>query len=94
VQSLDGIGAAIFGVLWVVIISDLAKGTGRFNLLQGLIQAALDVGAFLSNFLAGFIVKSFGYNSGFLLLSGGCVNGARLLCRIHAGNVLRDRRGS
>ena len=70
VQSLDGVGAAIFGVLWVVIISDLAKGTGRFNLLQGAIQAALGVGAFLSNFLAGFVVKSLGHNAGFLGLAG------------------------
>ncbi len=70
VQSLDGVGAAIFGVLWVIIISDLAKGTGRFNLLQGVIQSALGVGAFLSNFLAGFVVKSFGFNTAFLGLAG------------------------
>jgi MFS family permease len=70
VQSLDGVGAAIFGVLWVIIISDLAKGTGRFNLLQGAIQAALGLGAFLSNFLAGFVVKSLGHNAGFLGLAG------------------------
>ncbi|MBV9680139.1 MAG: MFS transporter [Acidobacteriaceae bacterium] len=69
VQALDGVGAAIFGVLWVIIISDLAKGTGRFNLLQGVIQAALGLGAFLSNFVAGFIVKAFGYNTGFLGLA-------------------------
>jgi len=69
VQSLDGIGAAIFGVLWVVVISDLAKGTGRFNLLQGLIQAALGLGAFLSNLLAGLVVKDFGYSTGFLCLA-------------------------
>ena len=77
VQSLDGVGAAIFGVLWVIIISDLAKGTGRFNLLQGVIQAALGLGAFLSNFLAGFVVKSFGYNVGFLGLA--CVAFAGML---------------
>ncbi len=70
VQSLDGVGAAIFGVLWVLIISDLAKGTGRFNLLQGVIQAALGIGAFLSNVLAGLVVKSFGYNVGFAALAG------------------------
>ena len=69
VQSLDGIGAAIFGVLWVIIISDLARGTGRFNLLQGVIQAALGLGAFLSNFLAGFVVRSFGYSTAFLGLA-------------------------
>ena len=69
VQSLDGVGAAIFGVLWVIIISDLAKGTGRFNLLQGVIQAALGVGAFLSNALAGIVVKAYGFNTGFLGLA-------------------------
>jgi MFS family permease len=69
VQSLDGVGAAIFGVLWVIVISDLARGTGRFNLLQGVIQAALGLGAFLSNFLSGFVVKSFGYNAAFLSLA-------------------------
>jgi MFS family permease len=70
VQSMDGVGAAIFGVLWVIIISDLARGTGRFNLLQGAIQAALGLGAFLSNILAGFVVKSLGHNAGFLGLAG------------------------
>jgi MFS family permease len=70
VQSLDGVGAAIFGVLWVIIIADLAKGTGRFNFLQGVIQAALGVGAFLSNVLAGFAVKTFGYNLAFAGLAG------------------------
>jgi MFS family permease len=75
VQSLDGVGAAIFGVLWVIIISDLAKGTGRFNLLQGAIQAALGLGAFLSNFLAGFVVKSLGHNAGFLGLAGIALTG-------------------
>lgn len=69
VQSLDGVGAAIFGVLWVVIISDLAKGTGRFNLLQGVIQAALGLGAFLSNALTGFVVLRYGFNTGFLGLA-------------------------
>jgi MFS family permease len=75
VQSLDGVGAAIFGVLWVIIISDLAKGTGRFNLLQGAIQSALGVGAFLSNFLSGFVVKHLGHNAGFLGLAGIAVAG-------------------
>ena len=70
VQSMDGVGAAIFGVLWVIIVSDLAKGTGRFNLLQGLIQAALGLGAFLSNAIAGQIVKQAGFRTGFLTLAG------------------------
>lgn len=78
VQSLDGVGAAIFGVLWVIVISDLAKGTGRFNLLQGAIQAALGLGAFLSNFLAGPVVQQFGYDAGFLGLAGIALTGLAL----------------
>ncbi len=70
VQGLDGVGASVFGVLWVVVLSDLARGTGRFNLLQGTIQACLGAGAFLSTFVTGFIVKQSGFTSGFLLLSG------------------------
>jgi MFS family permease len=31
VQLMDGIGAAIFGVVSVLVISDLTRGTGRFN---------------------------------------------------------------
>jgi MFS family permease len=68
VQSLDGIGAAIFGVLWVLIISDLAAGTGRFKILQGAIIAAWNLGAFLSNFVAGWMAKIAGYRVSFLSL--------------------------
>jgi MFS family permease len=31
VQLMDGMGAAIFGVVSVLVISDLTRGTGRFN---------------------------------------------------------------
>jgi MFS family permease len=78
VQSLDGIGAAVFGVLWVLITADLTKGTGRFNTLQGAIQACLGIGALLSNFIAGFVVKNLGYDIGFLMLAGLAVAGLAL----------------
>ena len=35
VQLLDGIGAGIFGVVGILVIADLTRGTGRFNLMQG-----------------------------------------------------------
>jgi MFS family permease len=68
VQSLDGVGAAIFGVLWVLIISDLAVGTGRFKIMQGSIIAAWNLGAFFSNFVAGWLAKVAGYRITFLSL--------------------------
>jgi predicted MFS family arabinose efflux permease len=81
VQGLDGVGAAIFGVLWVLIAADLAKGTGRFNILQGATQACLGLGAFLSNLLAGFVVKNLGYNAGFLMLAAVACAGLVLFSR-------------
>jgi len=69
IQLLDGIGAGIFGVIAIVIVSDLTKGTGRFNFFQGLVALCTGVGAALSNLIAGFIVKSWGFNIGFLSLA-------------------------
>lgn len=69
VQLLDGIGAGIFGVLSVLIVADLTKGTGRFNITQGAINTAVGIGASLSNLLTGFVVQQAGYNAGFLTLA-------------------------
>lgn len=69
IQLLDGIGAGIFGVIAIVMVSDLTKGTGRFNFFQGLVALCTGIGAALSNLIAGSIVKSWGYNAGFLSLS-------------------------
>jgi predicted MFS family arabinose efflux permease len=70
IQVLDGIGAGIFGVVSVLVIADLTRGTGRFNLAQGVIATAIGIGASLSQLIAGGIVHHAGYNTGFLFLSG------------------------
>lgn len=69
VQILDGIGAGIFGVLSVLVVADLTKGTGRFNVTQGAISTAVSIGAAFSNLLTGFVVQRAGYNVGFLTLA-------------------------
>jgi MFS family permease len=70
VQLLDGISAGIFGVLWVTVVADLTKGTGRYNLTLGAIATAQSIGAGLSNLAAGFVVQAWGYHAGFLALAG------------------------
>jgi len=70
IQVLDGIGAGVFGVLGLIVISDLTQGSGRFNLVQGVLATAVAVGASLSNLMIGFIVKNAGYNIGFFTLAG------------------------
>lgn len=69
IQLLDGVAAGIFGVIAILIASDLMRGTGRFNLAQGLVALAIGLGAGLSNLISGFIVQAFGYTAGFLSLA-------------------------
>ena len=77
-QAFDGVAAAIYGVLLTLVAADLAKGTGRFNFLQGSIQSAMGLGGFLSNLGFGFVAKTLGFNAAFLGLSGCAVLGGLL----------------
>jgi len=66
VQLLDGIGAGIFGAITPLLIADLMRGTGRYNLAQGAVATAQGVGASLSGLAAGVIVDHAGYSAAFL----------------------------
>ena len=66
VQLLDGIGAGIFGAITPLVIADLMRGTGRFNLAQGAVATVQGLGASMSGLAAGMIVDRFGYSAGFL----------------------------
>jgi MFS family permease len=69
IQLLDGIGAGIFGVVGILVIADLTRGTGRFNLMQGTLATATGIGASASLYLTGVIVSRFGFNAGFFVLA-------------------------
>ncbi|MGH7123726.1 MAG: MFS transporter [Stellaceae bacterium] len=66
VQLLDGIGAGIFGALAPLVIADIMRGTGRFNLAQGAVATLQGVGASLSGLVAGEMVDHLGYGAAFL----------------------------
>ena len=70
IQIMDGVGAGIFGVVSVLVIADLTRGTGRFNLTLGAITTAVGIGAALSQVIAGSIVHHVGFRAGFLFLAG------------------------
>ena len=53
-------------MLTTLVIADLTKGTGRFNLAQGLVGTLSGVGACLSTSVSGFVVERFGQATGFL----------------------------
>jgi MFS family permease len=48
VQVLDGVGAGIFGALAPLVIADIMRGTGRYNLALGAIATVQGIGASLS----------------------------------------------
>jgi MFS family permease len=66
VQVLDGVGAGIFGALTPLVIADIMRGTGRYNLAQGAVATLQGIGASLSGLAAGVIVDHFGYSAAFL----------------------------
>ncbi len=77
VQLLDGVGAGIFGALFPLVVADLTRGTGHFNVSQGAIATAAGLGGALSTAAAGIIVVKAGYSAAFLFLAG--VAGAGLI---------------
>ncbi len=60
VQILDGITAAVFAVMVPLVVADLTRGTGHFNLGQGILGTATGIGASLSATLAGFLTDRYG----------------------------------
>lgn len=69
VQCLDGIGAGIFGALFPIVVADLTRGTGRFNVAQGAAATAQGLGAAFSATLAGTLIVAAGYSAAFLTLA-------------------------
>ncbi len=66
VQLLDGVGAGIFGAITPLLIADLTRGTGRYNVAQGAVATVQGIGASLSGLAAGEIIDRFGYSAAFM----------------------------
>lgn len=69
VQLLDGITATVFSVMVPLTIADLTRGTGRFNLTQGLVGTMMGIGASLSPTLAGYITDTYSSSTAFFSLA-------------------------
>jgi MFS family permease len=65
IQLLDGITAASLGVMIPLTIADIARGTGHFNLAQGIVGTAVGIGAAISPTLSGYLSDHFGSRSAF-----------------------------
>ncbi|WP_298768653.1 MFS transporter [uncultured Shewanella sp.] len=68
IQALDGVANGIFGVLFLLIVADLTKGSGRFNIVQGALATLLGIGVSLSNLIAEQVVELSNFDTGFIFL--------------------------
>jgi MFS family permease len=78
-QSLDGIGAGIFGVTAVAVCGDLTRRRGHFNGLAGVLGTAIGIGGVGGSLLSGLIVQNYGFAPAFLTFSGIAIAAAFLL---------------
>jgi MFS family permease len=69
-QSLDGIGAGIYGVVVIALAADLTKGKGHFNTLAGLFATALAVGGVVGPLASGALVQHLGFKVTFYAFAG------------------------
>ena len=69
IQVLDGITAAVFGIMIPLIVADMTYGSGHFNLAQGIVGTATGIGASLSPALAGYASDHYGHSVAFMGLA-------------------------
>ena len=69
-QALDGISAAVLGVMIPLVVADITHGGGRFNLAIGIVGLASGVGGALSTAVAGVLSDRIGDIGTFLALGG------------------------
>ena len=76
VQMLDGISGAVLGIIVPLALADISRGTGRFNLAQGMVGSATGIGAALSTTGAGYLADRFGMATAFFGLAAAAVAGS------------------
>jgi len=67
-QVLDGVGAGIFGTLYILVTNDISGGSGRFSLMMGVTTGAMCLGGMLSGYLGQLLAQDFGYEATFSCL--------------------------
>ena len=77
-QVLDGISAAVLGILVPLVVADVMGRSGRFNLALGTVGTAVGIGAAISTTLAGYAMDHFGGRVTFSLLTAVAVCGLSL----------------
>jgi MFS family permease len=69
-QLIDGIDAAVFGVLLPLVVADITRERGHYTLSLGIVGLFVGAGATLSTTVAGFVADQFSGQIAFLVLAG------------------------
>jgi len=67
-QVMDGVGAGVFGTMYILVTSDISGGTGRFSMTLGLTTAAMSIGGTVSGYLGEALAQDIGYKEAFFIL--------------------------
>lgn len=68
-QLLDGVSAAVIGIMMPLVIADLTRGSGRYNLAQGAVGLVTGIGASVSTLVSGYVAQLLGFDVTFLCLA-------------------------
>jgi len=66
VQVFGGFGTGLFAALTPIWLADATRGSGRYNLSQGVMAAMRGLGATSSGLLGELVVEGFGYGAAFV----------------------------
>jgi MFS family permease len=94
IQALDGVANGIFAVIFLLVISDVTEGTGRFNVAQGALATLIGIGASLSNLLAEDLVEHSNYHVAFYFLAVIALIGIVLFVSLMPETAAHARKGS
>jgi len=89
-QVLDGVGAGIFGTMYVLVTSDISGGTGRFSLTLGLTTSAVSIGGTISGYLGQAIAQNYGYRQAFTILGSMALFPALLYLFLMPETLIKD----
>jgi MFS family permease len=81
-QLLDGVSAAVLGVMLPLVVADVTRDSGRFNLALGIVGSAMGIGASLSTTLAGYMADHFGRGITFAVLAAIGALGVAVICAL------------
>jgi MFS family permease len=80
-QSMDGIGAGIYGVAVVSVSADLTCGKGGFNTLMGMFATALAGGGVVGPLVSGVLVQHLGFKICFAVFAALAAVGAAVFMK-------------